>query len=568
MERIILMVEQTYRCLTISDFNISNFNGYLVNDTQWPKVEPIEAPYGQVIQLLLETEQHGWEQQPDFVVVWTRPETVSSTFKSVLDGQAVLLESILAEVDHYASLVAGLRDRTQFVLVPSWVLVPPRRCFAPMAMQDRVGIDNILMRMNLRLTEQLANIPGLYVLNTQDWITAAGKTAFNPKLWYMGKIPFGNQVFKDAVAGVKAAVSGILGRSKKLVILDLDDTLWGGVVGDIGWENLQLGGHDPVGESFVDFQYALKSLTQRGVLLGLVSKNEESIALEAIRNHPEMVLGLDDFAGWRINWLDKARNVAELVAELNLGLDAVVYIDDNPFERARVGEALPQVLVPAWPEDKLHYTSALLNLSCFNAPVISEEDRVRTRMYVEDRQRTSAQVDFQSLDAWLKNLGTIVDCELLAPANLPRATQLLNKTNQMNLTTRRLSEQALLSWANEPQHRLWVFRAKDKFGDLGLIGVLSLAGDTTTAQIVDFVLSCRGMGRKVEETMLAVAVKTAQSWGMQDVAAHYIPTAKNKPCLEFWKRSTFQYCEENETFHWDTRHPYPVPDQIQLEERA
>jgi FkbH-like protein len=562
------MGERTYRCLTIADFNIGNFNGYLANDTQWPEVEPIEAPYGQVIQLLLETEQHGWEQQPDFVVVWTRPETVSSAFKNLLDGHVVAVESILAEVDHYASLVAGLRDRTQFVLVPSWVLAPPRRCFAPMAMQDRVGIDNILMRMNLRLTEQLANIPGLYVLNAQDWMATAGKAAFNPKLWYMGKIPFGNQVFKDAVAGVKAAVSGVLGRSKKLVVLDLDDTLWGGVVGDLGWENLQLGGHDPVGESFVDFQQALKSLTQRGVLLGLVSKNEESVALEAIRNHPEMVLGLDDFAGWRINWLDKARNVAELVAELNLGLDAVVYIDDNPFERARVGEALPQVLVPEWPEDKLLYTSALLNLSCFNAPVISEEDRVRTRMYVEDRQRTSAQVDFQSLDAWLKSLGTSVDCELLAPANLPRATQLLNKTNQMNLTTRRLSEQALLSWANEPQRRLWVFRAKDKFGDLGLIGVLSLACDATTAQIVDFVLSCRGMGRKVEETMLAVAVKTARSWGMQDVCAHYIPTAKNKPCLEFWKRSAFQYREENGTFHWDTGHPYPVPEQIQLEEHA
>lgn len=560
------MEERVYRCLTIADFNISNFNGYLANDPQWPTVRPIEVPYGQVTQLLLETEQHGWEERPDFVVVWTRPEAVCSAFKRLLDGHAVATESILAEVDQYANLLATLRERTQFVLVPTWTLVPPRRHFALMAMQDGVGIDNTLMRMNLRLAEQLDQLPGLYILNAQDWLTGAGKGAFHPKLWYMGKISFGNQVFKEAVSGVKAAISGIHGRSKKLVVLDLDDTLWGGVVGDLGWENLQLGGHDPVGESFVDFQQTLKALTRCGVLLGIVSKNEESVALEAIRHHPEMILGLDDFAGWRINWLDKARNVAELVAELNLGLDAVVYIDDNPFERARVAEALPQVFVPEWPEDKLLYTSTLLNLSCFNAPVVSEEDRGRTRMYVEDRQRSSAQVEFQSLDAWLKSLGTTVDCELLAPSTLPRAAQLLNKTNQMNLTTRRLSEQALLAWAREPHRRFWVFRAKDKFGDLGLIGLLSLECATTTAQIVDFVLSCRGMGRKVEETMLAVAVKTARSLGMQEVAAHYIPTAKNKPCLAFWKRSAFQYCEEQGTFYWDTCQPYAVPEQIRLEE--
>jgi FkbH-like protein len=562
------MAEHTYRCLTVADFNVSNFNSYLANDTQWPAIEPIQAPYGQVTQLLLGAENSGWEQRPEFAVVWTRPEAVSEAFKSLLDGRVISLESVLEEVDQYAALVAGLRNRVQFALVPTWVLVPPRRGFASMAMKARSGMDNVLMHMNLRLAEQLDNVPGMYLLNAQDWMTAAGLAAFHPKLWYMGKVPFGNQVFKSAVAAVKAAVAGILGRSKKLIVLDLDDTLWGGIVGDMGWENLQLGGHDPVGEAFVDFQHALKSLTQRGVLLGIVSKNEEAVALEAIRNHPEMILGLDDFAGWRIDWLDKARNVAELVAELNLGLDAVVYIDDNPFERARVAEALPQVLVPEWPEDKLLYTSALLNLACFNAPVISAEDRARTRMYVEDRQRTGTQAAFQSLDEWLKSLKTTVICELLSASNLPRATQLLNKTNQMNLSTRRLSEQALLDWSGAPTRRCWVFRATDKFGDLGLIGILSLECNTTKAQVVDFVLSCRGMGRKVEETMVAVAVRTARSMGMQEVFAHYKPTAKNKPCLEFWQRSAFQHCAEHGTFHWDNRQPYPVPDQIQLEEHT
>src|SRR5262249_53417094 len=158
--------------------------------------------------------------------------------------------------------------------------------------------------------------------------------------WYLGKIPFSNDVFKDAVSDVKTAIRGLSGQSKKLVILDLDDTLWGGIVGDIGWQDLVLGGHHPIGESLVDFQKELKALKNRGILLAVVSKNEESIALEAIRNHPEMVIKERDLVGWRINWNDKAANIADLVRELNIGLDSVVFVDDNPVERARVREAL------------------------------------------------------------------------------------------------------------------------------------------------------------------------------------------------------------------------------------
>jgi len=183
----------------------------------------------------------------------------------------------------------------------------------------------------------------------------------------MGKLAFGNEVFKEAVKHVKSSLRGIRGKARKIVILDLDDTLWGGIVGDLGWRDLNLGGHDPVGEAFVDFQKTLKSLLNRGIILGIVSKNEESVALDALQNHPEMVLRPDDFAGWKINWSDKAMNIVELVAELNLGLDAVVFIDDNPVERACVKETLPDVLVPEWPEDRMLYKKALLDLDCFNS---------------------------------------------------------------------------------------------------------------------------------------------------------------------------------------------------------
>ena len=154
---------------------------------------------------------------------------------------------------------------------------------------------------------------------------------------------------------LKAGLNGLDGRGRKLIVVDLDDTLWGGIVGEVGWEQLKLGGHDHVGEAFADFQRALKGLNRRGILLAIASKNEERVALEGIAQHPEMVLSLDDFAGWRIDWEDKAQNIADMVAELNLGLQSVVFIDDNPAERSRVREALPEVFVPEWPADPALY---------------------------------------------------------------------------------------------------------------------------------------------------------------------------------------------------------------------
>ncbi|MBI3874569.1 MAG: HAD-IIIC family phosphatase [Verrucomicrobia bacterium] len=349
------------------------------------------------------------------------------------------------------------------------------------------------------------------------------------------------------MADVKAAIRGLRGMARRLVVLDLDDTLWGGIVGDVGWENVQLGGHDPVGEAFQDFQRALKALTRRGIVLGIVSKNTESVALDAIRQNSEMILRDSDFAGWRINWSDKAQNMADLAAELNLGLQSIVFIDDNPVERARVREALPEVLVPEWPESPLLYVSALQSLRCFDAPAVSREDAARTQSYVSDRQRADLKKQAGSLDEWLKSLGIKVTVEPLSPANLKRATQLLNKTNQFNLATRRLTEPELDAWAKQPSRRAWAFRVADKFGDAGLTGLASLEVRDGVAHVVDFLLSCRVLGRKVEETMIAWLVARAKEFNAAEVRAEYLPTPKNKPVLEFWQRSGFE-CADGTRF--------------------
>lgn len=554
-----------FNLLLISDFNIDMLGRYLDNDDGQPEVKTDSAPFGQIVPVLMDKENVYWKKKYDCVVVWARPESVIGSFRKVLNYEHVPIENLLEEVDEYSRALLNIQERVNLIFVPAWVIPSFHRGYGMLEMKEKVGITNILMRMNLKLAENISGLPNICLLNTQKWIELSTEDAFNPKSWYLGKMPFGNEVFLESMKDIKAALNAISGNAKKLIILDLDDTLWGGIVGDVGWKDITLGGHDHIGEAYLDFQKALKSLKNRGILLGIVSKNEESVALEAIDKHPEMALKIDDFAGWRINWQDKANNIVELTQDLNLGLQSVVFIDDNKVERARVREALPEVLVPEWPEDNMLCTKMLLGLKCFDAPVITNEDLERSRMYASNRERHELKKKIPSLDEWLKTLGTKVKIEELSEINIQRAAQLLNKTNQMNLTTRRLTEKELLNWASCNDRKLWVFRVSDKFGDSGLTGIVSVEVGEKKGRIIDFVLSCRVMGRKIEETMLWKTIEYAKIAGLENICAKYIETQKNKPCLDFLKRSGFIYDETGNIFIWETKSNYHFPECVQLQ---
>lgn len=560
-------MSQKLKGLVVSDFNAENLAAYLKNDASEPALDCEVAPFGQIAQTLLDGSLPFWQTPLDFLIVWSRPEAVLESFARALDGFAVDAETLRKEVDAYCQQLLLAKERARTVFVPTWVVPAAHPGQGMLDLAPQVGVSRLLMQANLRLLENLDGHSNFVPLNAAKWVELAGEKAYNPRLWYLGKVPFGNELFKAAVRDFKSALRGIQGRARKLVVLDLDDTLWGGIVGDDGWQGIVLGGHDPVGEALVDFQRELKALTRRGIVLAIASKNEESVALEAISQHSSMVLRKDDFAGWRINWNDKAQNIAELVKELNLGLDAVVFIDDNPVERARVREALPDVLVPEWPVDKRLYPNALRSLDCFDKPAISEEDRQRPQMYVSERQRTELKSSAGSVEEWLRTLDLKVKAEPLNAANLGRLTQLFNKTNQMNLSTRRLTEQELLAWSASDNRKLWGFHVADRFGDSGLTGILGVEAVDGQAKIVDFILSCRVMGRKIEETMLHVAVDWSRAAQLKKVSAVYSPTAKNKPTLGFLEKSGLQRGGENE-FVWDTGQVYPLHPAVQLTKEA
>ncbi|HUA38734.1 MAG TPA: HAD-IIIC family phosphatase [Candidatus Sulfopaludibacter sp.] len=557
------MNQLVQRGLLISDFNLENLSAYLANNREPPLFRCEVAPYGQVTQTLLDSTLPCWNPPPDFTLVWTRPEAVLAGFREALNGDTVEEANLEREVDNYAETIARAGKLSKTIFVPTWNVPTMHLGHGLLDLAPGLGVSRLLMQANLRLLRSLSGIPNVVPLHASRWIEMVGEKAFNERLWHSGKIPFANEVFKIAAREIKAAIRGIGGGSRKLIVLDLDDTLWGGIVGEVGWQNLVLGGHDPMGEAFVEFQRGLKTLTKRGMLLAIASKNEETVALQAIDHHPEMVLRRGDFAAWRINWDDKARNIVELTKGLNLVLDSVVFIDDNQVERDRVRQALPEVLVPEWPVDARLYLRALCELDCFQQPLVTKEDRRRAEMYSQERQRTDSKAQASSVEEWLRTLQITVKVELLGASNIGRATQLLNKTNQMNLSTRRLTEQEFGEWASQPGHRSWVFSVSDRFGDSGLTGILSMAADGDNARIVDFVLSCRVMGRKVEETMLHWAVKWAQSSRLARVVADYSSTPKNAPCHAFFQGSGFDAGKDGR-FTWDTVNPYALPDVIKL----
>lgn len=546
----------------ISNFNLQNFTNYIDNDVGFPLIETELAPFGQVTNILLGAKN---ETKHDFGFIWTQPHAGFESFSKLMNGQMVSLSTILEEVDVFAEAVKKYSSFVKYLFIASWVLPAYYKGMGLLDLRNDYGISNCLMRMNLHLADRFSDKNNIFLLNSQKWIESAGEEAFSSKLWYLSKTPFVNVVFKEAMKDLKSALKTVTGNSKKLIILDLDDTLWGGIVGEVGWENLKLGGHDFAGESFVEFQTALKALKNRGILLAIVSKNEEVTALEAITKHPEMILKKEDFIAWEINWGDKSKNILNLLRKVNLGAQSVVFIDDNPVERARVRESIPDIFVPEWPKDSMHYVKTLHQLNCFDIAARTDEDLNRTELYQAESERSKLRSSLNSIDDWLVSLKTVVTIEKLSNANIQRAAQLLNKTNQMNLTTRRLSEAELSLWAKQEEHELWTFRVSDKFSDSGLTGIISIHIKDDTAQIVDFLLSCRVMGRKIEETMVRVVVRFCISNGIKKLIAEYVPTNKNKPCFDFWKyKSGFIFNEEQNSFLWDFSNVFPDIPQIEI----
>ncbi|MBV9179750.1 MAG: HAD-IIIC family phosphatase [Acidobacteria bacterium] len=500
-----------------------------------PKIRAVAAPYSQVHQVLVDSEHAAWRTNPDYVLIWTTPTLTLPAFQRVIQFQSISLEIVLEEVEQFAELVIQCSHKVGLVLVTTWAIPSYLRWIQSLSWKHHYGLANLLARANLLLAEKCAPYSNIILLDMAYWQISLSSPAYDLRMYALGKILYSYPLFAKAAAEIKAVIRGVLGLGKKVLVCDLDNTLWGGVAADDGVESIKLGSPDPLGECYRDFQLALKSLKSRGVLLAVMSKNNEEFALSVIDNHPGMVLRREDFVCWRINWNNKVENLFSMAEELNLGLEAFVVLDDSPQERDQIRHFMPQVYVPDLPASPADYMPFVSSLQCFETANINKEDLERTAMYHADRDRKLLQKMTGGIEEWLNSLGICVKAGVLKRESLPRAAQLLNKTNQFNLSVRRMEEQALWDWACQRGNAAYVFQVGDRFGDLGLVGLVSLSRlSPRQARIVDFVMSCRAMGKRVEEALLGYAVDKARQMGVDSVVAPASQTARNGPAVEFF----------------------------------
>lgn len=389
-------------------------------------------------------------------------------------------------------------------------------------------------RLIARLNDQLARAAaeeGVLLLDVAAQSARDGIDAwFDVTRWLQGKLeiaPNAAPRYGELLARLSAAARG---RSRKCLVLDLDNTLWGGVIGDVGVNGIVLGEGSALGEAYLAVQRYARRLKERGIILAVCSKNDPAIAEAAFREHPEMVLKRSDFAAFVANWGDKAENLRAIADHLNIGLDSLVFVDDNPVERARVRESLPLVAVPELPDDPALYVRTLADAGYFEAVSFTAEDRSRAESYAANAEREALKSVAQSMDDFLRGLQMTVEYGPARPVDLPRVTQLLNKTNQFNTTTRRYAAEEVSELATSAEALVLQFRLLDRFGDNGLVSVMILrrASDEADALEIDnWVMSCRVFGRQLEFEAMTIAVEAARAAGACALCARYLPTDRN-----------------------------------------
>jgi FkbH-like protein len=361
-----------------------------------------------------------------------------------------------------------------------------------------------------------------------------------------------SESFVPALARAQAGyVKAVKGRGRKCIVVDLDDTLWGGIVGEDGIDGIHLG-ETPPGNIFADFQRLLRDFHDRGILLAINSKNNPEDALEVIRDHPAMVLREEHFTAMRINWQDKVTNLREIAAELNLGLDSFVFVDDNPAERLHVEQALPEVLTVDLPRDSAAYRRCLEQLNDFTVVQLTPEDMSRTSMYRAERQRRSLHESSASLDEFLASLRMEVSIEPLAPRTVRRAAQLVQRTNQFNLTTRRYSDEDLRRLGENGRFHIWTMAVRDVFGDNGIVGLAIVEAGEEHWRIDTFLMSCRVLGRRLEDELLGIVANGARTAGAAQLLGTYRPTKKNGQVQDFYRQRGFRLAADQRISEGDT----------------
>lgn len=407
---------------------------------------------------------------------------------------------------------------------------------------NNIGLEHIVDELNLKLFTLSRNFKNIRIINVKSLISKFGQAGlFDYRLYYLAKFKFSKKGIDELTNLYASHLKSYFGKRKKCIALDLDNTLWGGIIGQDGIENIILS-NDGQGKAFYDFQTALLNLYHQGIILTICSKNSENVVEEVFNKHPYMVLKKEHFAVKKINWNNKADNLSETAKELNIGLDSIVFLDDSKFERELVKQNLPQVEVPELPLDPTLYVKFLKELDYFNFHKLTEEDFLRNEMYHQNAERKKLEHSFSNIQDYLRSLEMKITIRQIDDFSFPRIIQLIQKTNQFNTTTKRYNDSDVRMMQNSQQWLIYSFNVSDKFGDYGIVGVLilNLLKEKSEVVIDSFIMSCRVIGREIEQAILYFVTRIAKKNNCDFVSGEIIPTIKNEPCREVYKNFGFE----------------------------
>jgi FkbH-like protein len=489
-------------------------------------IELFEADFNQIERQVFDGSSELYQFNPEIVIIFQSSHKLLSKYNK-LDQKAH--NSFAAnELELIENLSSNLTDKLNAKTIFYNYSEIDDAIFGNFSNKIESSFLFQLRKLNFELMNFAANRNDVLICDLSSIQNQVGKERFFQSSIYINtEMVLSIDVLPLVASRTFDIIKSLQGKIKKCVILDLDNTTWGGIIGDDGIENIQIGSLG-IGKAFTEFQYWVKKLKRRGIIVAVCSKNDDEVAREPFIKHPEMVLRLDDISVFVANWENKANNIAQIQSILNIGFDSMVFLDDNPFERNMVRENIPEITVPELPEDPADYLEFLYSLNLFETTSFSNEDNKRTKLYQIEAERVSTKKKFANEDDFLKNLKMISEVEAFNRFNTPRVAQLSQRSNQFNLRTIRYSESDIEKLSNSEDYFTFAFSLEDRFGDNGLICVLVLQKlNREVVFIESWFMSCRVLKRDMENFVLNTIVDFAKGKGFKIIQGEYLQTEKN-----------------------------------------
>ncbi|MEA5598795.1 HAD-IIIC family phosphatase [Rivularia sp. UHCC 0363] len=506
----------------------------------------------------------------DCVLVFTKLETLSWNLArnfAALDSDEI--QSELLRIHNYiVNIIEGIKNQTNgIILWHGFELLAYPSLGIYDSQLDRGQLATI-QDLNLFLQNHLTQQENCYFVNLNLSLARLGiNSFFDNRYWHIGKAPYTREALADIASEDFKYIRALKGKNKKCLVLDCDNTLWGGIIGEDGLAGIQLSKTHP-GSAFYEFQQEILNLYNRGILIALCSKNNEQDVWEVFRKHPDMLLKEEHITTAQINWNDKATNLKQIAKDLNIGLDSLVFIDDSEFEVNLIHDVLPEVEVIHLSKNKsIEYRNNLAACGLFDTLTISEEDKKRASMYKAEASRKKIQAQITNMEEYYISLEMIPEILFADTFSIPRIAQLTQKTNQFNLTTKRYSEADIKTFVDSKNYEVIYLKLQDKFGNYGIVGVSIIHYVDYQATFDSFLLSCRVLGRKVEDIFIQQVLKLAQNRGYDYAFGLYVPTLKNKQVENFYPQQGFEEVDYSKDNTSQRIFRYDLSSQIQIEPR-